>query len=59
MNTQRTAVVLPFAVALLFFVLAFIRPHQRGVWLAIGVAFFVVGIVRRRKAKSPSDKPGA
>jgi hypothetical protein len=51
MNVQRIAVVLPFAAALVFFVLAFSRPQQRGVWLAIGVVFLVVGMIRRRKAK--------
>jgi hypothetical protein len=59
MNSPRIAVILPLAAALVFFVLAFSRPQQRGVWLAIGVVFLVVGVLRWRKGKPPSERPGA
>jgi len=49
---------LPFAVALMFFALAFSRPAQRGVWMAIGVIFIVVGLRRGRAAPPPNDSTG-
>lgn len=45
---------LPFAVALMFFALAFGRPAQRGAWLVLGVVFLIIGL-RRAKVPPPPD----
>jgi hypothetical protein len=43
---------LPFAIALMFFLLAFGRPAQRGVWIILGFALLVMGL-RRSNAAAP------
>lgn len=53
MDMQRVRARLPLVVALLFLVLAFSRPSQRGALLAIGVVFLVIGL-RRRKLDHPN-----
>jgi len=52
MNRQRLAIVLPLAVAIIFFILAFSRPHQRGVWLSLGLVSLVIGAARRRASRA-------
>ena len=48
---------LPFALALIFFLLAFARPGQRGIWAVIGFVFLIIGL-RRSKAAPPRDGSG-
>jgi len=41
---------LPFAIALVFFILAYARPEHRTVWFSIGCAFLVIGLIRSKRA---------
>lgn len=45
---------LPFALALMFFLLSFGFPAQRGVWIALGVVFLVIGLRRKKVVPPPS-----
>ena len=42
---------LPFAIALVFFILAYLRPEHRTVWFSIGCAFLVIGLIRSKRAR--------
>jgi hypothetical protein len=59
MNRQRVALILPFAVAVMFLALSFGRPQQRGVWLGVAVVFLIVGLGRLRQRKPPPSTPSA
>ncbi|HSR91187.1 MAG TPA: hypothetical protein VLK88_07755 [Gemmatimonadales bacterium] len=41
---------LPFAIALVFFILAYQRPEHRNVWFSIACAFLVIGLIRSKRA---------
>jgi len=58
MDLTRIRHRLPLAVALMFIVLAFERPAQRGAWLGIGVVFLAFGLRRRRGAPPPDGTAG-
>ena len=42
---------LPFAIALVFFILSWTKPEHRGVWLSIGCAFLVIGLIRNKRSR--------
>ena len=42
---------IPFAIALVFFILAYVRPEHRTVWFSIGCAFLVIGLIRSKRAR--------
>ena len=42
---------LPFAIALVFFILAYLRPEQRTFWFSIGCVFLVIGLIRSKRAR--------
>jgi hypothetical protein len=42
---------LPFAIALVFFILAYVRPEQRTFWFSIGCVFLVIGLIRSKRAR--------
>ncbi|HSE44344.1 MAG TPA: hypothetical protein VLA89_03340 [Gemmatimonadales bacterium] len=42
---------IPFAIALLIFILAYVRPEHRTVWFSIGCAFLVIGLIRSKRAR--------
>ena len=42
---------LPFAIALVFFILSWTQPEHRGVWVSIGCAFLVIGLIRNKRAR--------
>jgi hypothetical protein len=41
----------PFAIALVFFILSWTRLEHRGVWFSIGCAFLVIGLIRNKRAR--------
>jgi hypothetical protein len=49
MGTNGLARVLPFTAAAVFFAMAATRPAQRGLWIAAGVIFLVLGVRRTRR----------
>ena len=48
MNNDRLRRIMPFIVAIMFLLLALNRPDQRGVWIAIGIVFLLIGFRRSR-----------
>jgi len=56
MNTDSIRRVTPFVVAIMLFLLARARPDQRGVWIALGVIFLLIGL-RRLRARGTNTKP--
>lgn len=49
---------LPFAVALIFFVVAYSRPDQRGVWMILGAVCLGIGLRRKKAPEVPSAPTG-
>lgn len=51
MDLSRVQRRIPFAIALVFFILAYMRPEHRAVWFSIGCAFLVIGLIRNKRAR--------
>ena len=59
MNTDRLRRITPFIVAIMFLLLAMNRPDQRGVWIALGIVFLLIGLRRLANRDATSKPPEA